>query len=185
MSTPGPREIWRWPLWSWSHLAITVVAVIAVLAGLGQLTSAREKEAAPTAPALSQGLGSSSQANEAAAAAASTASAPYAIGAVDVSVAFVGVWARPGAPSAGWRADCAWYATEAFGRVLASATPDTVPASRVVGPGTLDSLSGSRATVRVPTDGGAVLVDVVELGAGWKVNDIAPETSPLAVTKAS
>jgi hypothetical protein len=92
-----------------------------------------------------------------------------------VATAFVGAWARPHADPDTWGDACAAYATPRFAARLRTADPARVPASRELPDATVTTRTDRAATVRVPTDAGAVLVSVVNASGAWRVDDIAPD----------
>jgi hypothetical protein len=65
--------------------------------------------------------------------------------------------------------------TPRFASILDAAISAAVPASRVVGETEVLERSEASARVRVPTDGGAVLVALEQTPAGWRVDGIEPE----------
>ena len=95
----------------------------------------------------------------------------------DVSLAFVQAWARPDADDAAWRTQCSAYATDRFAQVLSTATSRAVSASRAIGGGEIIERNEAEATVRVVTDGGAVLVRLLHEGKEWRVDGIELEQS--------
>ena len=178
----GFREAgWRWPLWSWRNLAITAFVVALLLAALGRLTA----EGAPR-PDASQATAATSVARPAVpgstpAPSASLGSATPEVVPVageapeDVAVAFVKAWARPDAEVEEWRAACQALSTGTFASALEAVPSASVPASRVLGASEILERSSRRAVVRVPTDGGAVHVELERAAEGWLVAGIEPE----------
>ena len=102
----------------------------------------------------------------------------------EVAVAFVRVWARPDAADEEWQASCQALSTTRFASALDAATSAAVPASRVDGETEVLRRSDGAASVRVPTDGGAVHVALQQTPAGWRVDGIEPEELSV-VTSAS
>ncbi|MFQ6170959.1 hypothetical protein ACK8HX_05075 [Oryzobacter sp. R7] len=93
----------------------------------------------------------------------------------EVAVAFVRAWARPDAAIEEWQARCQALSTPDFALELDAASSVAVPASRVVGDTEVLRRSEGAASVRVPTDGGAVHVALELTAAGWRVDGIEPE----------
>jgi hypothetical protein len=178
----GIREVgwWRWPLWSWRNLAVTVMAAAMLVVGLGRVSGGSE-HVAPGGRALEVGgtvSGASTPSPPASAAPASPAPSvsPAALESPeDVAVAFVGMWARPDAEVEEWRANCKALSTPRFATILDAASSAAVPASRVVGKTEVLERSAVSARVRVPTDGGAVHVALERIAGGWQVDGIEPE----------
>lgn len=177
--TDGRPEWWRWPLWSWRNMAITAAAASLVFAGVGRVSAMGHTSSTPastptaaapatrSAPAPLPSSGSPAEAAEAAAL----------VRPDEVGLAFVQAWARPDADDAAWRTQCSAYATGRFATVLSTATSGAVAASRAVGDGEILERTESEATVRVATDGGAVLVRLLPERGTWRVDGIEPEQS--------
>jgi len=72
-----------------------------------------------------------------------------------------------------------------FASILDAASSAAVPASRVVGDTEVLERSEASAQVRVPTDGGAVLVALKRTPAGWRVDGIEPEELNAALASRS
>ena len=186
----GIHEVgwWRWPLWSWRNLAVTVLGAAVLVAGLGRVSGGSEG-VAPAAGALEvAGTASGAPSPSPPPSARSGSPTPSVTqlpseSPEDVAVAFVGVWARPDAEVGEWRASCQAISTPRFAATLDAASSAAVPASRVVGDTEILERSDASARVRVPTDGGAVHVALERTPAGWRVDGIEPEE--LNVTSAS
>ena len=186
------REVgwWRWPLWSWRNLVVTVVGAAVLVAGLGRV-SGESEVVAPEARALEvAGTASGTPSPSPPPSATSVPRAPSATrlpseSPEDVAVTFVGVWARPDAELEEWRASCQAISTPRFAATLDAASSATVPASRVVGDTEILERSDASARVRVPTDGGAVHVGLERTSAGWRVDGIEPEEPTVALTSRS
>ena len=188
----GIREVgwWRWPLWSWRNLAVTVLGAAVLVAGLGRVSGGAGGGGTrgESAPGGGHGIRCS-------------LTFPSAIGRVritnaerhpgdsespeDVAVAFVGMWARPDAEVEEWRASCKAVSTPRFAAILDAASSAAVPASRVVGDTEILERSDASARVRVPTDGGAVHVALERTPAGWRVDGIEPEELNAALASRS
>ena len=95
------------------------------------------------------------------------------------AVAFVTLWARPYDPPRVWREHLRPLASEDFAGQLAQVDPRRVPASRIRGNGRLLSRDAATARVRIATDGGGVIVDLVRSGAGWLVSGLTPDSGPV------
>lgn len=173
---------WRWPLWSWKHLTVSLVAVALAIAALGHVSdqdativpavvdaASQEQERAPTKPPASQPLDQVPGSSQVPAAAVIDARPQ------DIALSFVRSWARPDADSGQWRRTCQTLATERYGKELATASSAHVPSSRVLGAAHVQHRTKDAAQVRVPTDGGAVLVDLELTNVGWRVAMIEPE----------
>ena len=144
----GIREVgwWRWPLWSWRNLAVTVMGAAVLVAGLGRVSGGSEG-VAPEARALEvAGTASGAPSPSPPASAASASPAPSVTPAAlespeDVAVAFVGMWARPDAEVEEWRASCKALSTPRFAAILDAASSAAVP--RPAWSGTPRSLSAA------------------------------------------
>ena len=179
----GIREVgwWRWPLWSWRNLAVTVIGVALLVAGFGRLSEGVGSEAAIAEPSAVRPVDTAPDAPDqssrpSAPSPSPTRSTPGTpVSPEDVAVAFVRAWARPDAEIEEWQASCQALSTPRFASALDAASSAAVPVSRVVGDTEILHATDGTASVRVPTDGGAVHV-VLELTAtGWRVDGIEPE----------
>lgn len=186
----------RWPLWSWRNLIITAVLTLALLAVVGRAT---DGQASAVPPAASTTPYTTAPASELTSPAPTTVPTPGTTStptatttvrptsgaapvesATAVASAFVRAWSADGASREGWHASMEPWASPELLRALASTDPAQVPADRVTGDGRLVASAKTSATVRVPTDGGDVLVTLSASGRGWKVRDIAPADAPPA-----
>lgn len=185
----------RWPLWSWRNLTVSVVLTLALLAVVGRATDGQASPLPATAPTtlttttITSGPPSSApttaspvrtQTATATTRMQPSSGAAPADSATAVATAFVRAWSSNFASKDGWHAAMKPWATPELLQSLASTDPAQVPADRVTGDAKLVSSTKSSATVRVPTDGGDVLVTVSAAGRGWKVRDIAPADAPPA-----
>jgi hypothetical protein len=100
--------------------------------------------------------------------------------AVTAAVAFVRAWAtRPPAGQPGqWLDGVSRHADPALIDLLRGVDPGTVPSTRVTGAPQSVSGGPTHAQVRVPTDGGPVLVLCVLVKDRWLVADFDPEGAP-------
>jgi hypothetical protein len=101
----------------------------------------------------------------------------------DVALAFIEAWARPDADVASWRSECSSFATIRFTKVLGESSSASVPASRALRSAETVERSAASAKVRVPTDGGAVLVSLERVRTEWLVDGIEPEEFPALVRR--
>ncbi len=187
------REVgwWRWPLWSWRNLAVTVIGAALLVAGVGRLSEGGGSESVAAEPAAIEtadtaSIASSPSPRQSTASALPTPSTTPVTpeSPEEVAVAFVRVWARPDAADEEWQASCQALSTTRFASALDAATSAAVPASRVDGDTEVLRRSDGAASVRVPTDGGAVHVALQQTPAGWRVDGIEPEELSV-VTSAS
>jgi hypothetical protein len=188
MSARG-QELWRWPLWSWKHLALTCAVLAVVLIGLGRLQAHGEESKAsgpgptlsttvgPTEPALASATRAVERVPSSLSASASSTPSRATTGPVEVARAFVTAWARPYDRASEWRARVMPMATPQFAAQLSRTDPLRVPATAVVGNGVEVSKSATSVTNRHTTDNGRVLVTLTRSGAHWLVADIAPDES--------
>lgn len=188
----GIHEVgwWRWPLWSWRNLAVTVMAAVMLVACLGRVSGGSERVApegrAVEAAASASGAPAPSAPAWAASASPAQSVAPVTLESPEgVAVAFVGLWARPDAAVEEWRSSCKALSTPRFAAILDAASSAAVPASRVVGDTEVLERSEASARVRVPTDGGAVHVALERTSAGWLVDGIDPEELTVALASRS
>ena len=177
----------EWPLWSWRHLAITVVVLLAALALVGKVTNAlsakagpASAEAAATTPAPPSM--SSTQAPSVTvpaipapeASRPSTSDAPAAAQCQDVAASFMNAWVRTSLPPASWLSGMRPYVSPELMAQLGRTDPARVPASRVSGqPVAVPTGSGAQ-TLRFATDGGRVDVVTHKAGSSCVVSDIEP-----------
>jgi hypothetical protein len=178
------REVgwWRWPLWSWRNLAVTVIGAALLVAGVGRLSEGGGSESVAAEPAATDtadpaSIASSASPRQSTASALPTPSTTPVSpeSPEEIAVAFVRVWARPDAAVEEWQASCQALSTTRFASALDDASSATVAASRAVGDTEVLRRSASAASVRVPTDGGAVHVALQRTALGWRVDGIEPE----------
>lgn len=178
----GLREAgWRWPLWSWRNLTITAAAAALLMAALGHLSAegAPKSDVGKATAATSvarAGVPDGTPAPLSSLRSETREVAPVAgEGPEDIAVAFVQAWARPDAEVEEWRAACQALSTNAFASALQSMPSASMPASRVLGASEILERDSASAMVRVPTDGGAVHVDLQHVAKEWRVAGIQPE----------
>lgn len=177
--TDGRPEWWRWPLWSWWNMALTAVAASLLLAGAGRVSAMGDTPSTPalTPTAAAPATHSAPPPMPSSGSPAEAAEQAAPVRPDEVGLAFVQAWARPDADDAAWRTQCSVYATDRFAKVLSTATSGAVAASRAVGEGEIIERTESEATVRVSTDGGAVLIRLLPERGTWRVDGIEPEQS--------
>ncbi|QIM22015.1 hypothetical protein G7075_14170 [Phycicoccus sp. HDW14] len=177
--TGGRIEWWRWPLWSWRHLAVTLLVAATLLAALGRVSTLGDPapKGAPD-PVMSTASPEAQPGSSSAPYAPTASTAAGETGPDDVALAFVRTWARPNADITTWRSECASFATGRLAKVLESSSSASVPSSRALGSADIVERSEAAARVRVPTDGGAVLVSLERVRTEWRVDDIGPEPPP-------
>lgn len=178
----GSREAgwWRWPLWSWRNLTATLLGAAMLVTGLGRISGGSEvvdSQAGLHEVTVTVSGAPSPSRSPMATSTSSTSSGTPGVRESPEAVAtdFVRMWARPDADVEAWRASCQAMSTARFASVLDAASSAAVPASRVVGDTEVLERSEASSLVRVPTDGGAVLVRLERTSAGWRVDGIEPE----------
>ena len=71
------------------------------------------------------------------------------------------------------------YVTPALAAGLAQTDPVRVPATKVTGEAVLLTASATSAQVKVPTDGGSIVVTLSRASSGpWLVSEVAPAGQP-------
>ena len=190
--------ILRWPLWSWRNLTVTAVAFLLLLFGLGRviepakltLTTTRAplvtasptpSVSSPTVAPLSAGPSPSATAT-----APGTTPSPSAVSGASrnesvtrLATAFAQAWSSSGRSQREWSAGIQSFVTPALAAGLAQTDPARVPATKVTGEAVLLAASATTAHVRVPTDGGSIVVTLNRALSGpWQVSDIAPAGQP-------
>jgi len=113
------------------------------------------------------------------------ASAPTPAGAVRsesvavVATGFAQAWSASGRSQQEWTRGIQPFVTAALAAGLAQTDPARVPATKVTGEAVLQTASATSATVRVPTDGGGIVVTLTR-GAStpWQVSDVTPAAQP-------
>ena len=185
-------SVLQWPLWSWRNLSITAAALLLVLYGLGlvlgpakiTLTASHMPlvTAGPTPSEPSPSVSSSSGAATASGTTLPTSAASGAGGSESVTrvaTAFAKAWSSSGRSQQEWTRGIQPFVTPALAAGLARTDPARVPATKVTGEAVLLTASATSAQVRVPTDGGSIVVTLKRAGSGpWQVSDVAPAGQP-------
>ena len=189
--------ILRWPLWSWRNLSVTLAAVLRVLYGMGRviepakITLAAVHVPLATATAVPVPTLSASPAAPSAPDPATvpgttppTSAPSWPRGSESVTrlaSAFARAWSSSGRSQQEWTAGIQPFVTPALAAGLAQTDPARVPATKVTGEAVLLMASASSAEVRVPTDGGSIVVRLISASSGpWQVSDVAPAGQPPA-----
>lgn len=184
----------RWPLWSWRNLSVTATVLLLVLYGLGRVVE-------PTKISLSKThrpLVAASQASSQPVDPAPTASSPAPVAVptttpttlpipdtdqndsvTRLATAFAKAWSSSTRSQQEWTRGIQPFVTPALAAGLAQTDPARVPATKVTGEAALVTASATSGQVKVPTDGGSILVTLRRsLTAPWKVSDVAPAAQP-------
>ena len=187
--------ILRWPLWSWRNLSVTLAAVLLVLYGMGRVIEPAKITLAAVhvplatavpAPTLSASLAAPSAPDPATVPATTppTSAPSWPRGSESVTrlaSAFAQAWSSSGRSQQEWTAGIQPFVTPALAAGLGQTDPARVPATKVTGEAVLLTASASFAQVRVPTDGGSIVVTLKQGSSGsWQVSDVAPAGQPPA-----
>ena len=185
----------RWPLWSWRNLSVTFAAVLLVLYGMGRVIEPAKitltavhvpRVTAVPAPSLSAPPAAPSSPVPATVPGTtpptSALSGPRASESVTrLAFAFAQAWSSSGRSQQEWTAGIQPFVTPALAAGLAQTDPARVPATKVTGEAVLLMASASFAQVRVPTDGGSIVVTLKQGPSGpWQVSNVAPAGQPPA-----
>jgi hypothetical protein len=184
----------RWPLWSWRNLAVTAAALLLLLYGIGRViepakitlsaTHLPGVTAGPTisTPAPTAALAGSSPTPATVPGTSSTSTGLSATGGESVTrvtTAFAQAWSSSGRSQQEWTRGIQPFVTPALAAGLAQTDPARVPATKVTGEAALVTASATNASVRVPTDGGSIVVTLTRAASGgWQVSDVAPAGQP-------
>ncbi|MBC9822872.1 hypothetical protein [Terrabacter sp. MAHUQ-38] len=105
-----------------------------------------------------------------------TAAPAVPAGAQEAASGLVTAWARPTLPAEQWLAGVRGYLTPDLERSMAYTDPSRIPASKVAGPATMVHVApdGTAASFEVPTNAGAIRVEVVQIKGRWLATDIVP-----------
>jgi hypothetical protein len=191
----GLDTVLRWPLWSWRNLSITSAAVLVVLFGMGRviepakLTLSPVRASATTAVTPSLAATSVPSATAASAALAPMPSTPPVTAAVPdatanesvtrVALGFAQAWSSSGRSQKAWADGIQPFVSPALAAGLAQTDPARVPATKVTGEPVLITASATAAQVKVPTDGGSIVVTLSRASTTpWQVSDVGPADQP-------
>ena len=177
---------WRWPLWSWRNLAVTVMASVMLVACVGRLSGGSERVSPEGRAVEAAARASGAPAPSAPASAASSSQAQSVAPATlespeEAAVAFVGMWARPDAEVEEWRASCKALSTPGLAAILDAASSAAVPASRVVGDTEILERSALAVEQRRNTLPERVLRDPLKAGASANSPERGSHVVPAAV----
>jgi hypothetical protein len=188
--------ILRWPLWSWRNLSITAAAILLVLYGMGRViepakitltTNHAPLAGASSMPSPPSPSNSSTDPSAPAGAAVPGTTPPTSVDSrarasesvTRVATAFAQAWSSSGRTQQEWTRGIQPFVTPALAAGLAQTDPARVPATKVTGEAVLIQASATSAHVRVPTDGGSIVVTLKRAGSGpWQVSDVAPAGQP-------
>ena len=96
-----------------------------------------------------------------------------------VATAFALAWSSSSRSQLEWTRGIQPFVTPALAAGLAQTDPARVPATKVTGEAMLLTASATFAQVRVPTDGGSIVVTLNRVASGpWRVSDVAPAGQP-------
>jgi hypothetical protein len=185
----------RWPLWSWRNLSVTAAALLLLLYGMGRViepakitlsaTHVADATAGPTistpSPTEPSAAGSSPTPATVPGTTSTSAglSAPASESVTRVATAFAQAWSSSGRSQQEWIRGIQPFVTPALATGLAQTDPARVPATKVTGEAALVTASATSASVRVPTDGGSIVVTLTRAASGgWQVSDVAPAGQP-------
>ena len=193
--TGRASKVLRWPLWSWRNLLVTTAAVLLVFYGMGRVvepakisisafhvpavtsspTASSPSPVEPSAVASSPG----SAALPSMPSSSSVLSASGSESVTRVATAFAQAWSSSGRSQQEWTSGIQAFVTPVLAAGLAQTDPARVPATRVTGEALLLTASATFARVRVPTDGGSIVVTLTRAASSpWQVSDVAPVGQP-------
>jgi hypothetical protein len=188
----------RWPLWSWRNLSITSAAVLLMLYGMGHviqpakitLTTVHAPLAAtasPRPPAPGPSVPPAAPSSPVPATVPITPKPTLAVSGTSnqsvtrLATAFAQAWSSSGRSQQEWTQGIQLFVTPALAAGLARTDPARVPATKVTGEAVLLTASATSAQVRVPTDGGSIVVTLKQAASGpWQVSEVAPAGQPPA-----
>jgi hypothetical protein len=190
----------RWPLWSWRNLSVTVAGVLLVLFGMGRVVEPAKitlssphvpgVTATPTlSPSLTADLSASASSPVPVPVPAPVPSTTSPTSAVPVppanrsvtrvATAFAQAWSSSGRSQQEWTRGIQPFVTPALAAGLAQTDPARVPSTKVTGKAVLLTASATSARVKVPTDGGSIVVTLSRASSRpWQVSDVAPAGQP-------
>jgi hypothetical protein len=194
------RRLWGWPLRSPRHLVVFVVVflvlVIAIGIGVTQLRSGRtggsssgsgstgaSSTASSTAGKDSIRPGTPSSGSESTSLtprltepspSSLTAAPPDAV--LEVATKWAMAWVNhpDGITTEAWLSALRPLSTEEQITTMETVDPANVPASAVTGAAVATANRGSSVVVAVPTDGGALRVELIATPQGWRVSSYEP-----------
>jgi hypothetical protein len=190
------NSVLQWPLWSWRNLSITAAGLLLVLYGLGRVIEPAKTTltaghmplvtASPTPSETLMSVSSSAPSSSGGATVPSTPPStsetlsPSAGESVTrVATAFAQAWSSSSRSQQQWTRGIQPFVTPALAAGLAQTDPARVPATKATGEAVLLTASATSAQVRVPTDGGSIVVTLKRAGSGpWQVSDVAPAGQP-------
>lgn len=191
--------ILQWPLWSWRNLSVTVAALLILLYGMGRVIGPAKiiPSAAHTPPVTAGQTLASPSPTESSTSASSPATAtvpnpapstkstsavlsiPGSQSVTRVATGFAQAWSSSGRSQQEWNRGIRPFVTPALAAGLAQTDPARVPATKVTGEAQLLTASATVARVKVPTDGGSIVVTLTRTASGaWHVSDVAPADQP-------
>lgn len=188
----------RWPLWSWRNLSVTSAAALLVLYGMGHVIQPAKITLstvhAPLSTASPQPFAPERSVPPAAASSKVPATVPITTkptlavsgtpsnqSVTRLATAFAQAWSSSSRSQQEWTHGIQPFVTPALAAGLAKTDPARVPATKVTGESVLLTASATSAQVRVPTDGGSIVVTLEQAAAGpWQVSDVAPAGQPPA-----
>lgn len=190
--TARASKVLRWPLWSWRNLSVTTAAILIVFYGLGRVVepakisiSAVQSPSVTAGPSPSPSTSSPFVSSPVPATVPSAKSPSGGLGAAGsesvtrVATAFAGAWSSSGRSQQEWTRGIQPFVTPVLAAGLAQTEPARVPATKVTGEALLVTVSATSARVRVPTDGGSIVVTLARAASGpWLVSDVAPAGQP-------
>jgi hypothetical protein len=185
----------RWPLWSWRNLSVTTMVVLLVLYGMGRViapakiplpklhpTAAaagptlpvpQESSSAESSPSPTIGPDSTSSGSDSSDQGGGSESV------TKLATAFAKAWSSSGRSQAEWNDGIRPLVTSDLAKGLAQTDPAHVPATKMTGEAVLLTSSGHSAEVRVPTDGGSIVVTLIRKSSdAWLISDVAPADQP-------
>lgn len=189
----------RWPLWSWRNLSVTFAAVLLVLYGMGHVIQPAKitlstvhvpRETPSPVPSASSPSGPPAAASSPVPATVPSTTKPTSAvsgtpsneSVTGLAAAFAQAWSSSSRSQQEWTHGIQPFVTPALAAGLAKTDPARVPATKVTGEAVLLTASATSAQVRVPTDGGSIVVTLKLAAASgpWQVFDVAPAGQPPA-----
>ena len=183
-------------MWSWRNLSVTAAALLLLLYGMGRVIEPAKitlsathlpgvtagPTISPPSPTASVAGSSPTPATVPGTTSTSTSAGLSATGGESVTrvaMAFAQAWSSSGRSQQEWTRGIQPFVTPALAAGLAQTDPARVPATKVTGEAALVTASATNASVRVPTDGGSIVVTLTRAASGgWQVSDVAPAGQP-------